>query len=242
MKDLFNDDIFEQETDSEIMDAVSCSCILQEVNDKFEEWKKFMQCDMNRLSGFTVTEYINQVQKTYQRSISFDVIDEFNVTMNIDSLNMSMLKGYESNGSIAIVDLSLFKMIKNITEINIIKNHYAVNDRCFLLFTNVTGNEIIDKNFSLKICEIFGKNFKNIAFQDVIFTPNAIKNIENNLPDSTYCNICFDCKIREECLYPGMEDSCVLTGIMLRNNTIPGFDAITVHKIFYITQNIIELK
>ena len=115
------------------MDAVSCSCILQEVNDKFEERKKFMQCDMNRLSGFTVTEYINQVQKTYQRSISFDVIDEFNVTMNIDSLNMSMLKGYESNGSIAIVDLSLFKMIKNITEINIIKNHYAVNDRCFLL-------------------------------------------------------------------------------------------------------------
>ena len=36
--------------------------------------------------------------------------------------------------------------------------------------------------------------------------------------------------------------SCVLTGIMLRNNTIPGFDAITVHKIFYITQKIIELK
>ncbi len=133
-------------------------------------------------------------------------------------------------------------MIKNITEINIIKNHYAVNDRCFLLFTNVTGNEITDETFSLKICEIFEKNFKNIAFQDVIFTPNAIKNIENNLPDSTYCNICFDCKIREECLYPGMEGSCVLTGIMLRNNTIPGFDAITVHKIFYITQKIIELK
>ena len=133
-------------------------------------------------------------------------------------------------------------MIKNITEINIIKNHYAINDRCFLLFTNVTGNEIIDENFSLKICEIFGKNFKNIAFQDVIFTPNAIKNIENNLPDSTCCNICFECKIREECLYPDMEDSCVLTGIMLRNNTIPGFDAITVHKIFYITQKIVELN
>ena len=171
--------------------------------------------------------------------------------LEMDGLKSSVSVKQETNSfqcyslktkAIAIVDLSLFKMIKNITEINIIKNHYAVNDRCFLLFTNVTGNEIIDEDFSLKICEIFGKNFKNIAFQDVIFTPNAIKNIENNLPDSTYCNICFDCKIREECLYPGMEGSCVLTGIMLRNNTIPGFDAITVHKIFYITQKIIELK
>ena len=49
MKDLFNDDIFEQETDSEIMDAVSCSCILQEVNDKFEEWNLI---DAIKLGGF----------------------------------------------------------------------------------------------------------------------------------------------------------------------------------------------
>lgn len=242
MKDLFNDDIFEQTTDSEIMESVVCSCILEEINSKFETWKKFMSNDPSKISGFTVKEYLNQLEKTYQDSISFNVIDPENITMNIDSLNMSKLKGYEPNGSIAIVDLSLFKKIENITEINIIKNNNSVNDRTFLLFTNVTGNEIVDEDLSLKICEIFRKNFKNIAFQDVIFTKNAIKNIENNLPDSTYCNICFDCKIREECLYPGMEGSCVLTGIMLRNNTIPGFDTITVHKIFYITQKIIELK
>lgn len=162
--------------------------------------------------------------------------------MNIDSLNMSKLKGYEPNGSIAIVDLSLFKKIENITEINIIKNNNSVNDRTFLLFTNVTGNEIVDEDLSLKICEIFRKNFKNIAFQDVIFTKNAIKNIENNLPDSTYCNVCFDCKIKDECLYPGMDGSYILTGIMLRNKDIPGFDNITVNKVFYITQKIVELK
>lgn len=241
MKDFFNDDIFEQATDSEIMESVACSNIIEEIYNRFESWKKVMRIDMNKISGFTVNEYIKQQEHSYQNSISFNVVNSCNVTMNIESLNMSKIKGYEPNGSIAIVDLSLFKMIENITEINIIKNNNAVNDRTFLLFTNVTGDEIIDNPLSLKICEIFGKNFKNIAFQDVIFTQNAIKNIENNLPDSTYCNICFDCKIREECSYPCSEDSALLTGVMLRNNTIPGFDPITVHKTFYITQNIISI-
>lgn len=36
MKDLFNDDIFEQATDSEIMESAVCSCILEEINSKFE--------------------------------------------------------------------------------------------------------------------------------------------------------------------------------------------------------------
>lgn len=242
MKDLFNDDIFEQATDSEVMESVACSCILDEINNNFETWKKFMQVDMNKISGFTIFEYLDQLGKTYQDSISFNVIDSLDITMNIDSLNMSKLKGYESSGSIAIVDLSLFKKIENITEINIIKNNNSVNDRTFLLFTNVTGNEIIDEELSLKICEIFRKNFKNIAFQDVIFTPNAIKNIENNLPDGTYCNVCFDCRIKEECLYPGIEGQSVLTSIMLHNGIISGFDPITVHKIFYITQKIVESK
>lgn len=242
MKDLFNDDLFEQATDSEILESAVCSCIYKKINSKFETWKKFMSTDPSKISGFTVKEYLNQLEKTYQDSISFNLVDPENITMNIDSLNMSKLKGYEPNGSLAIVDLSLFKKIENITEINIIKNNNSVNDRTFLLFTNVTGNEIVDEDLSLKICEIFRKNFKNIAFQDVIFTKNAIKNIENNLPDSTYCNVCFDCKIKDECLYPGIDGSYILTGIMLRNKVIPGFDHITVNKIFYITQKIVELK
>lgn len=53
MKDLFNDDIFEQATDSEIMESAVCSCIYKKINSKFETWKKFMSTDPSKISGFT---------------------------------------------------------------------------------------------------------------------------------------------------------------------------------------------
>ena len=88
MKDLFNDDLFEQATDSEIMESAVCSCIYKKINSKFETWKKFMSADPSKISGFTVKEYLNQLEKTYQDSITFDAVDSENITMNIDSLNM----------------------------------------------------------------------------------------------------------------------------------------------------------
>ena len=47
MKDLFNDDLFEQATDSEILESAVCSCIYKKINSKFETWKKFMSIKLS---------------------------------------------------------------------------------------------------------------------------------------------------------------------------------------------------